>query len=85
MDMEVEMDKKCCSDLPVDLEAARLAVEWKELFAAELRLAAQRLATGTGLVTADHYRCALASATSNVLQTINTSSGESVDVRRRIA
>jgi hypothetical protein len=79
------MDKECCSDLPVDLEAARLAVQWKELFAAELRLAAQRLAAGTELVTADHYRRALASATVNILQTVNTCSGESVDVRRRIA
>jgi len=79
------MDNKCCPDLPVDLEAARLVVEWKELFAVELRLAAQRLATGTELVTADHYRCALVPATANVLQAINTYSGESVDVRRRIA
>ena len=34
------------ADLPVELEAARLAIEWKHLFASELRLAAQRLARG---------------------------------------
>ena len=79
------MDKDRCSDLPVDVEAARLAVEWKELFAAELRLAARRLATGAELVTADHYRRALASATVSVLHTVNTHCMESADVERRIA
>ena len=32
------------ADLPVEVEAARLAIEWKHIFATELRLAAQRLA-----------------------------------------
>jgi len=79
------MDKDRCSDLPVDVEAARRAVEWKELFAVELRLAARRLAIGAELVTVDHYRRALASATASVLHTVSTHSRESADAHRRIA
>jgi hypothetical protein len=83
--MEVEMEKKPRLDIPVDLEAARLAVEWKERFAVELGVAARLVATGAEIVTADHFRSALASATAAVLHTANKHLTESANVHRRIA
>ncbi len=56
----------------IELEAARLAVEWKNLFAAELKSAAQQLASGSDLVTANHYRQALPNALSRVLHAAKT-------------
>lgn len=79
------MEKRRCSDLPVELEAARLAIEWKHLFATELRIAAQQLAIGAQCVTADEYRRALATATQRVLDTVNTRQIEPANVRRRSA
>lgn len=79
------MKEGICANLPVDLEAARLAVEWKHLFATELRLAAQRLATGATTVTADQYRRALATAAERVLEKANSCRIEPADVHRRIA
>ena len=73
------------ADLPVELEAARLAIEWKHLFATELRLAAQRLALGAKVVTSDQYRCALATALERVLENANKPRVEPADVHRRIA
>lgn len=43
----------------IEVEAARMAVQWKNLFATELKSAAQQLANGSDLVTADHYRQAI--------------------------
>jgi hypothetical protein len=82
---EVEMNEESCAELPVEVEAARLAIEWKHLFATELRLAAQRLAVGAKVVTADQYRRALATATERVLEKANRPRVEPADVHRRIA
>ena len=79
------MKSESCADLPVELEAARLAVEWKHLFAAELRLAAQRLAIGAKVVTAEQYRSALATAIERVLEKASRPRVEPADVHRRIA
>ena len=79
------MKTERCADLPVELEAARLAIEWKHLFATELRVAAQRLAVGAKVVTADQYRSALATAIERVLENANRPREESADVHRRIA
>jgi Fe2+ or Zn2+ uptake regulation protein len=73
------------ADLPVELEAVRLAIEWKHLFATELRLAAQRLAVGAKVVSADQYRRALATALERVLENANSPRVEPADVYRRIA
>jgi hypothetical protein len=81
----LKVEKRHCSDLPVELEAARLAIEWKHLFATELRIAAQDLAIGAECVTADDYRRALATATQRVLDKVNTRRIEPADVQRRSA
>ncbi|HET6883785.1 MAG TPA: hypothetical protein VFI31_26770 [Pirellulales bacterium] len=72
-------------ELPVELEAVRLAIEWKHLFATELRLAAQRLAIGSNVVTSDQYRSALATALERVLENANKPRVKPADVHRRIA
>jgi hypothetical protein len=69
----------------IEVEAARMAVRWKSLFATELRLAAQQLAKGSDLVTVDHYRQAVPHAVSRVLHTASTESVESANVPRRVA
>lgn len=69
----------------IELEAARLAVEWKNLFATELTLAAKQVAQGSDLITADHYRQAVSTAISRVSQAIRTQSVESAHVQRRVA
>jgi hypothetical protein len=69
----------------IELEAVRLAVEWKNLFAHELRLAAQQLAKGSDLVTANHYRQAMPEAVSRVLDAATTRSVESHNAQRRVA
>ena len=69
----------------IEVEAARLAVEWKTLFATELKSAAQQLAKGSDLVTADHYRQAIPEAVSRVLHAVKTESVESANVQRRVA
>ena len=82
---EVEMDTERCSDLPIEVEAARLAVEWKGLFAKELRRAAQELAAGATIVTPNHYRRALVSATVSVMESADSPCNVSTYVDRRIA
>lgn len=79
------MKQGSCAGLPVEVEAARLAIEWKHLFETELRLAAQRLAIGATVVTADQYRRALAIATERVLENANRPRAEPDNVHRRIA
>ena len=69
----------------IEVEAARMAVQWKSLFATELRLVAQQLAEGSDLVTVDHYRQALPDAISRVLHAAKTESIESADIQRRVA
>ena len=69
----------------IEVQAARMAVEWKNLFAAELKSAAQQLAKGSDLVTVEHYRQAIPKAVSRVSQAAQTESLESADVQRRIA
>ena len=73
------------SNPKIEVEAARMAIEWKNLFATELQLAAQQLAKGSELVTAEHYWQALPTATSRVLHVVKTHSTESANVQRRIA
>ena len=68
----------------IGVEAARMAVQWKNLFAAELQLAAQGLARGSDLVTADHYRRAIPDAVSRLLHAAKTEGG-SANVQRRVA
>lgn len=69
----------------IAVEAARMAVEWKNLFATELKSAAQQLADGSDLITADHYRQAIPDAVSRVLQAVKTESAESTNAQRRVA
>lgn len=69
----------------IEVEAARLAVEWKNLFASELKLAARQLAKGSDLVTANHYRQAMPDAVSKVLHAAKTTLVESRNVPRRVA
>jgi hypothetical protein len=69
----------------IEVEAARLAVEWEKLFATELKLTAQQLAMGSDLVTANHYRQALPDAVSKVLHAAETTLVESRNVPRRVA
>ncbi len=69
----------------IDVEAVRLAVEWKNLFAHELKLAAQRLAAGCDLVTANHYRQAMPEAVSRVMHAAAATSVESHNAQRRVA
>jgi hypothetical protein len=82
--MEVEMVDGQSSPR-IELEAARLAIEWKNLFAIELKLAAQQLAKGSDLVTANHYRQALPDAVSKVLHAAKTKMVESQNDQRRVA
>jgi hypothetical protein len=81
---EVEMDDKGLNQR-IELAAARIAIDWKNLFASELHAAAQRLATGSQLVTTEHYWRALPAATASMLRAINTCSTESSDAKREIA
>ncbi len=69
----------------IEVKAARMAVEWENIFAAELKSAAQQLAKGSDLVTVDHYRQAIPDAVSRVLHAAQTESAESADVQRRVA
>jgi hypothetical protein len=69
----------------IELEAARLAIQWESLFATELKLAAQELANGSDLVTVDHYRQALPDAVSRVLHAAKTKLVESRNAPRRVA
>lgn len=79
------MNKVTCEDLPVEVEAARLAIEWKHVFATELRSAAQRFAFGDKAITADQYRRAVATAAERLLEHAKRSRVEPTDVHRRIA
>jgi hypothetical protein len=82
--MEVEMS----DDQPnprIAVEAVRMAVEWENIFATELKSAAQQLAKGSDLVTADHYRQAVPLAIARVLHATKTESVESANVQRRVA
>ena len=69
----------------VELEAARLAIEWEDIFATELKSAAERLAKGCDLITANHYRQALPDAVSRVLHATDTKLVESRNAQRRVA
>lgn len=69
----------------IEVEAARMAIEWKNLFAKELQVAAQQLAKDSGLVTAEHLLQALPTATSRVLQAVKKHSTGSVNVEQRVA
>ncbi|MEE8452487.1 MAG: hypothetical protein V3R99_11255 [Thermoguttaceae bacterium] len=69
----------------IEFEAARMAIEWKNLFAKELQFAALQLAKDSQVVTAEHLLQALPIATSRVLHTVNKHSAESDNARRRIA
>ena len=68
----------------IGVEAARMAVEWKNLFARELQSAAQGLARGAELITVEHYRQAIPDAVSKVLHAAKTE-GNSANVQRRVA
>ena len=67
------------------MEAARLAVEWKHLFAAELKPAAEQVAKGSAVITADHYREALPIALTNVMDALKLQKSVSTNAPRKIA
>jgi hypothetical protein len=69
----------------IELEAARLADEWEDIFAAELKSAAERIAIGSAVITADHYCQAAPAAVARVLQAVQSQTVESANVHRRIA
>ena len=69
----------------IELQAAKTAIEWTNLFAQELDAAARGAAKESGLVTSDHYRQALPIATSRVLAAINSQNVEDHDVNSRAA
>jgi hypothetical protein len=69
----------------IEAEAARLAIEWGDLFSTELKLAAQRLAKDSNLVTANHYRQALPDAISSVFLSVKTNLVESHNDQRQVA
>jgi hypothetical protein len=73
------------SDPRIELQAARAAVEWKNLFAEELDVAARQIANGAELVTAEHYRQALPIATSRILDAIESHRNKSSNVQQRAA
>lgn len=62
------MDRR--SNARIEVNAARLAVEWKNLFAAELKRAAQDMAQGAEVVTVEHFRLAVPLAVSKVLRNV---------------
>jgi len=69
----------------IELEAAQIAIEWKNLFATELQALARQLAEGCEFVTAEHLRRALPTVTANLVQAVRTHSSPSANVQRRIA
>ncbi len=69
----------------IELEAAHLVVEWKHLFAMELKSTAERIANGAAVITVDHYCQAVPAAVSAVLQAVKTKTDESANAHRRIA
>ena len=69
----------------IELEAARLAIEWKNIFAAELQIAAQRLAKDSELVTTEHLLQALPIAAAKVLWVVESQHGEPANGQRQIA
>lgn len=58
------------SNARIEVEAARMAVELKHLFAAELQRAAQEMAQDAELVTVEHFRRAVPLAVSRVLRDV---------------
>lgn len=71
------------SRLEVDVEAARLAIEWKYLFATELQRVARHLAQESGSVTVEHYRQALEPAVARLLEAVHKRATESSHAERR--
>ena len=62
-----------------------MLIEWKSLFAKELRLKARELAEDSPLVTKEHLLQALPTALSNVLLAVTNHAQESADVTGRVA
>lgn len=62
----------------IEVKAARMVVEWKNLFASELKRAAQEMAQGADLVTAEHFRLAFPIAVSRVLQDVQLTESSNV-------
>ncbi len=74
------------ANLSIEVSAALLAIEWKDLFGRELKLAAIQVAQGADRLTSEHYRQAAPTALAKVLKTIsNSPSDSSSDVKRRVA
>lgn len=73
------------SDPKIELEAAWTAIEWKNLFAEQLDLAARQAAVDSEFVTSEHYRQALPIATVRMLEAIKTQNAESANGQRRAA
>ncbi len=73
------------SEPRIEVGAARMAVEWKNLFAAELKSVAQHLAMGSDVVTKEHYLQAMPIAVSKVLQAVQEEAIGSANAKRRIA
>ena len=68
-----------------ELAAAHLAIEWKHLFATELKSAAEQIAEGSAVITADHYCQALPVAVSAIARAVKMQTDESANARRKIA
>lgn len=69
----------------IELQAARLAVEWQHLFAAQLMSAAEQVAHGSAMITVDHYREALPAALASVLDSVKKQMCVSTNAHRKIA
>lgn len=68
-----------------EVAAARLAIEWQYLFAAELRQAAKEAARGSHVITVDHYHKAFPVAVSSIVDAITGQLSETADEHRKIA
>ena len=69
----------------IEVTAARLAIEWKHLFATELKLAAIKLAHGSLRLTSEHYRQAAPIALAKVLEAVNSPTDSASNAQRRVA
>lgn len=69
----------------IELQAIRMAIEWKNAFAMELQSAAQEAAEDCDVITVEHYRQALPIAASRVLGVIGIDAVETGITGRRFA
>jgi hypothetical protein len=72
-------------DARIELQAAKMAIEWTSLFAHELAAAARQAAIDSELVTEEHYRQALPIAASRFLAALKSPNSQVSDVNSRAA